>query len=105
MIKIRKFEETDINDIINLYKQVSIQHSNARPDIFKKHSHENIIEVVKKVISNKDNMIFVAEENCVIGMLIVKIKEVKEHINLQDSKVLWIDDLIIDAASRKKRNW
>ena len=50
-------------------------------------------------------MIFVAEENCVIGMLIVKIKEVKEHINLQDSKVLWIDDLIIDAASRKKRNW
>ena len=47
MIKIRKFEETDINDIINLYKQVSIQHSNARPSIFKKHSNENIIEVVK----------------------------------------------------------
>ena len=51
--------------------QVAKIHSNARKDIFK----EKSIEEIKK--------------------------EVKEHINLKDRTILWIDELVVDDKVRK----
>ena len=44
----------------------------------------------------------IKENNNIVGVVIFKIKIVREHINLIDRKVIWINELVVDEKLRGK---
>lgn len=102
-IKIRKIQKGDMKKIIPLLEQVSTLHINMRPDIFKEKTEANMEKEILDIINNEEKISFVAEENeKILGIIVLKIKEVINHINLKNSKVLWIEELCVDENNRGK---
>lgn len=102
-IKIRKIQKEDTKKIIPLLEQVSTLHINMRPDIFKEKTEANMEKEILDIINNEEKISFVAEENeKILGIIVLKIKEVINHINLKNSKVLWIEELCVDENNRGK---
>lgn len=100
-MNIRNAQLEDINKISELMLQVAKIHSNARKDVFKEKNIEEINIEVNNRINNKENILIAEENNNICGVIIYKSKEVKEHINLKDRTILWIDELIVDEKVRK----
>ena len=93
-IQIRKIQKEDIEKIIPLLEQISTLHINMRPDIFKEKTESNIEKDILDIINNEEKISLVAEEKeKILGIIVLKIKKVINHINLKNSKVLWIEEV------------
>ena len=57
---------------------------------------------LKDRLENNENILVAEENNSIVGVIIFKIKVVKEHVNLIDRKVMWIDELVVDENLRGK---
>lgn len=101
-MNIRNAQIDDVNMVSELMLQVAKIHSSARRDIFKEKNIEEIKNEVNNRMNNKENILIAEENNSIFGVIIYKIKEVKEHINLKDRTVLWIDELVVDENIRGK---
>lgn len=93
---IRNAKINDINQIIPLMLQVSEMHYSERKDIFKEKGVEKIKLELKGSLENNENILVAEENNNIVGVVIFKIKIVREHINLIDRKVIWINELVVD---------
>ena len=100
-MNIRNAQIEDVNKISELMLQVAKIHSNARKDIFKEKSIEEIKTEFNNRINNKENILVAEENNNIYGVIVYKIKEVKEHINLKDRTTLYIDELVVNEKVRK----
>ena len=100
-MNVRNAQIEDVNKISELMLQVAKIHSNARKDIFKEKSIEEIKTEFNNRINNKENILVAEENNNIYGVIVYKIKEVKEHINLKDRTTLYIDELVVDEKVRK----
>lgn len=100
---IKEATRDDLEKITLLLEQVSELHYINRPDIFKRKSKNDIKEYAIEDLENNEKKIIIAtDENLKIyGILIYKIKEVKCHVNLKPSKILWIEELCVDEKHRK----
>ena len=103
-MEIRIAKKENLEQIVNILEQVSQIHYESRPDIFKKKSKMKVKEDTIEIMNDKEKKVLVAIDNTsrIYGLLIYKIKEVKNHINLKDSKILWIDELGVDEKYRGK---
>ena len=103
-MEIRIAKKEDLGQLINILEQISQIHYESRPDIFKKKSKMQVKEDAIGIMNDKDKKVLVAIDNTskIYGVLIYKIKEVKNHINLKESKILWIDELGVDEKYRGK---
>ena len=103
-MEIREAKLKDVKQIAIIMEQISRIHYENRPEIFKEKSKKEIEDDVIQTIKNKERTILVATDESlnICGVLIYKIKEVKNHINLKDSRTLWIDELGVDEKCRKK---
>lgn len=102
-MQIRRIQKEDRKQIILLLEQVSRLHIERRADIFKTKTYEDFDKYALEIISNKEKITFVAEQdNKILGIIILKIKEVKNHINLKDSKTLWVDELCVNKENREE---
>ena len=99
---IRNAKINDINQIIPLMLQVSEMHYSERKDIFKEKGVEKIKLELKCSLENNENILVAEENNNIVGVVILKIKIVREHINLIDRKVIWINELVVDEKLRGK---
>lgn len=100
-MQIRRIQKEDRKQIILLLEQVSRLHIERRADILKTKTYEDFDKYALEIISNKEKITFVAEQdNKILGIIILKIKEVKNHINLKDSKTLWVDELCVNKENR-----
>ena len=102
-MKIKEATKEDIEQIISLLQQVSELHYISRPDIFKRKSKNDIKEYIIEILENNEKKIIVATDETIkiYGILIYKVKEVKCHVNLKTSKILWIEELCVDEKYRK----
>lgn len=102
-MEIREAKIKDIEQIVIILEQISKIHYEKRPDIFKKKSKNEIRKNTIEMLKDKKRKIIVAADDTlkIYGLIIYNIKEVKEHINLRDSKVLWIEELGVDESYRK----
>ena len=102
-MQIREAKIEDIEQIVIILEQISKIHYEKRPDIFKKKSKNEIRKNTIEMLKDKKRKIIVAADDTlkIYGLIIYNIKEVKEHINLRDSKVLWIEELGVDESYRK----
>lgn len=101
-MEFRKAKKEDLNQVVEIMEQIQRLHYEARPDIFKKKTKEEIQKEAAQMIKNKESNVIVAViENEIYGVLICRKKEVINHINLKDSKSLWIDELGVSEKYRK----
>ena len=101
-MNIRNAQIDDVNMVSELMLQVDKIHSSARRDIFKEKNIEEIKNEVNNRMNNKEKILIAEENNSIFGVIIYKIKEVREHINLKERTVLWIDELVVDENIRGK---
>lgn len=105
-MQIREARIEDLEQMIIILEQISRIHYENRPDIFKKKSKKEIEKDVLEEIKDAERKVMIATDESlrIYGILICKVKEVKTHINLKKSKILWIDELGVDERYRKNRN-
>ncbi len=102
-MQIRRANESDIDGINSLLRQVLEVHRNGRPDLFKDNAKKYNDKELIEIINDDLKPIFVAVENeNVLGYAFCVFQQ---HINnniLTDIKTLYIDDLCVDENARGK---
>ncbi len=100
-MEIREAKLNELNEIATLLKQVADIHSKGRPDIFKEKTIEQLIEYCKNFINDQERSMMVAEENGNIkGVVIYKIKDIKDNPTKLDTKILSVEELVVDENFR-----
>ena len=101
-ITVRKAHEKDIPRLIALLLQVAQVHNEARPDLFKSSSKKYDENDLAVLLNDEKVVIFVAvdESDFALGYIFCMLHEYKNHMIMQDSKTLYIDDLCVDEKAR-----
>lgn len=100
-MKIRQAKIEDKNDLIEILIQVQELHCKNREDIFKKVTKQ---EVESEVIEVEDRKMIVAanDKDKVCGLVIFRIKEVENHINLENAKILYVGKIVVDKKCQRQ---
>lgn len=99
---IRRANNKDIAQIINLLLQGDMVHFRIRPDIFKPNTTKYNEQELSEIIDDATKPIFVYDDGGVLGYLFCQITEIQNNSLLQDIKTLYIDDLCVDEKARKR---
>ena len=100
---IRRATINDIDRLNALLYQVQQLHAEGRPDIFKPGAKKYTTEELTAIIADDSTPIFVYEEEGVVTGYAFCIYQVTEDsVNLCARKVLYIDDLCVDQAYRRR---
>ena len=100
-MNIRKAESKDIDKILDLLSQVLEVHAKIRPDIFVSGSTKYKEDDIQKMIDD-DNLIYVIEDNCVVGYAFCEIITPKFTNTMVPMKLFHIDDFCVDEKYRKR---
>ncbi len=99
---IRKVTEKDIPQVLELLHQVNMVHYEIRPDLFKPHTTKYSAEELTMLFRDESKPVFVFDDGGVQGYAFCQVSEVKDHLLLQDNKMLYIDDICVDEKARGK---
>ena len=102
MIAIRRAEEKDIPQVLDLLGQILEVHAVIRPDLFISGTVKYTGEELKTIFKDELRPVFVAEneEGKVVGYCFCILQKVEHANNLRDSLTLYMDDLCVDEAYR-----
>ena len=102
-MNIRFAEKKDIPGMIELLKQVGQVHHEIRPDLFRSGAQKYDEADLEALLRDSCRPILVAElEEKVAGYAFCILQETKDDPVLRDRKVLYIDDLCVEATLRGK---
>lgn len=102
-MKIRQANNKDIKQLVPILLQITNLHYENRPEIFKKKQEKQIEENIKDILKSEEEKVIVGEiQGKISCVLVYKIKETKNHINLNNSKVLWINEIGVDDKYKRK---
>ena len=100
---IRRAEKKDMERLDALLFQVQALHAEGRPDIFKTGAKKYTDRELLAIINDDTTPIFVYEVDGVIaGYAFCIYQETTENGQLHHRKVLYIDDLCVDAEFRRR---
>ena len=99
---IRRANKGDIGRIIELLHQVNMVHHVLRPDLFKPYTTKYDEQQLDSMLSDSQKPIFVYDDGQVQGYAFCQLSEVKGDKLLEDTKMLYIDDICVDEAARGK---
>ncbi len=98
---IRRAILKDIEQIVNLLKQVQKVHYEGRPDIFVGGARKYTDEELKNIILDEKTPVFVFEENNkILGYVFCIITVTSNSNSLKDRTTIYIDDLCVDSNCR-----
>ena len=98
---IRFANEKDIPQMLNLLKQVGQVHHEIRPDLFRAGAQKYDAPALKRLLADPDRPIFAAEvDGKMMGYAFCILQITQNDPVLCDRKVLYIDDLCVDASCR-----
>jgi len=104
MSVVRRAQDSDIPEIMELLVQVDMVHHNGRPDLFKgpatKYSEEELSEIIKK--DDTPVFVYVSDEGKVLGHAFCIYKQIVGDNVLTDIKTLYIDDICVHEIARGK---
>ena len=97
-MQIREAKIEDKKELIELLMQAQELHCKNRPDIFKKVTQKEVESEVIEVLESEERKMIVAvnEKGKVCGLVIFKIKEVENHTNLKNAKILYVGKIVVD---------
>ena len=101
-MQIRKAEEKDIPQIMDLLGQVLQIHADIRPDIFLPNTTKYTHDELKEMLKDERKPIYVAadEEDSCIGYAFCQLREQPFSNNMVQFTSLFIDDLCVDQKTR-----
>lgn len=101
-MNIRKAQEKDIPQIIELLGQVLQIHADIRPDIFIPNTTKYTDEELKEMLKDETKPIYVAvdEEELCLGYAFCQLKKQPFSNNMVQFQSLFIDDLCVDKNTR-----
>lgn len=102
---IRNATTSDILRIAELLYQVHAVHANLRPDIFKLGARKYQDNELKEIIANPQSPVFVYQDNAGIvqGYAFCLFQHTEASASVHTRKVLYLDDLCVDASQRGKK--
>ena len=100
---IRKATDKDIPQVLELLHQVNMVHYEIRPDLFKPHTTKYSAEELTTLFRDESKPVFVFDDGGVLGYAFCQVSEVKDHLLLQDNKMLYIDDICVDEKARGRQ--
>ena len=101
---IRRAEARDVPRILSLLSQVLEIHAAIRPDVFTsgttKYSHAEL----EAILANDNTPVYVAvdEADEVVGYAFCVVKDMPSKVYVVPARLLYIDDLCVDAAWAKR---
>ena len=99
---IRQVNRNDVTQVIPLLYEVAKLHIEKRPDVFKIKTLEEIKSNLEETIQDESNIILIAEDKqIVVGVIICKVREINNHTNLKNAKVLWINEICVKQEYRR----
>ena len=103
-MEIKKVEIEDKEQIVELLMQMQGLHCKNRPDIFKKVTQKEVESEVIEVLESKERKMIVAvkDKEKVCGLVIFRIKEVENHINLKNAKILYVGKIVVDKKCQRQ---
>ena len=100
---IRRATIEDIGRLNDLLYQVQQLHADGRPDIFKSGRKKYTTEELSDIIGNDNTPIFVyVEDGELMGYAFCVYQLTEESPSVYRRKVLYIDDLCVDAQYRRR---
>ena len=92
-MEIREARSEDKKELIEILKQAQELHCKNRPDIFKKVTKKDVESEVIEVLESEDRKMIVAvnDKEMACGLVIFRIKEVENHINLKMLKFYMLE--------------
>lgn len=103
-MKIREAKIEDKKELIELLMQAQEWHCKNRPDIFKKVTQKEVESEVIEVLESKERKMIVAvnDKEMACGLVIFRIKEVENHINLKNAKILYVGKIVVDKKCQRQ---
>lgn len=103
-MNIRRAENKDIPAVLRLLSQVLELHAAVRPDIFVPGTTKYTAQELEEMFSNDMLPVYVAvdENDQVMGYVFCEIKEQTASNNMVPFRLIYIDDLCVDASMRGK---
>ena len=94
----------DIPAILDLLVQVNMVHHEGRPDLFKGPATKYNEEELKAILQDKNTPVFVCEDEDkrILGHAFCIFQFTKETDLLYERKTLYIDDICVDEAARRR---
>lgn len=104
MNEIRRAAIKDIPGILDLLVQVDMVHHNGRPDLFRGPATKYDAGQLSEIIMNDETPVFVCvdEDGIVLGHAFCIHKQILNDNVLTDIKTLYIDDICVDEAARRR---
>ncbi len=104
MNSIRRAEEKDIPQILELLVQVCMVHHNGRPDLFKGPATKYTADQLPAILADDNTPVFVSvnEQDKTEGYAFCILKQLPDDNVLTDIKTLYIDDLCVFEHLRGK---
>lgn len=102
MIKIRRAQKKDIDQVNKLLGQVLEIHAKIRPDLFISGTKKYTDEEIFAIFENAETPVFVAadDEDTAVGYAFCLIQEPVPSNNMYPHRTLYIDDLCVDEDCR-----
>ena len=103
-MEIRETRIEDKKELIELLMQAQELHCKNRPDIFKKTTKKEVESEVHEVIESQERKMIVAvnDKEKVCGLVIFRIKEVENHMNLKNAKILYVEKIVVDKKCQRQ---
>ena len=103
-MQIREARIEDKKELIELLMQAQELHCKNRPDIFKKVTKKEVESEVIEVLESKERKMIVAvnDKEMACGLVIFRIKEVENHINLKNAKILYVGKIVVDKKCQRQ---
>lgn len=103
-MQIREARIEDKKELIELLMQAQELHCKNRPDIFKKVTKKEVESEVIEVLESKERKMIVAvnDKEMACGLVIFRIKEVENHINLKNAKILYVGKILVDEKYQRQ---
>lgn len=103
-MQIRQAKIEDKKELIELLMQVQELHCKNSPDIFKKVTKQDVESEVIEVLESEEIKMIVAvnDKEMACGLVIFRIKEVENHINLKNAKILYVGKIVVDKKCQRQ---
>lgn len=104
MYKLRAAKPEDIPQLLKLLLQVNAVHHAGRPDLFRGPTTKYTAEELALLLRDGDSPVFVCEDGAgrVLGHGFCRLQRPANTRLLTEIQTLYIDDICVDAASRRQ---
>ncbi|MDY6986100.1 MAG: GNAT family N-acetyltransferase [Candidatus Thermoplasmatota archaeon] len=99
-MQVREAKQSDIKSIADLYEELNSEHNALLPEIFRKAARASIEWHIFSIFGNFNSIIFVAEEEEILGFAHITVEQVKSNPMFEDRCYTWVHNICVRKEKR-----